>query len=160
MPKESGQQGFMLLEVLVSVLLFALGIVALVGLQARSLVTTDDTRYRAEAAHLADAYVGKIWAAAGGLPGAQIVAQFSTGGGAEYTDFSNQVLGGGPNSYPGIPGAIAPTVNIADLSPAYTSTAGLVNLPSVDVTIIIQWDDQEKVRHTYRQISSVGLSPI
>lgn len=50
----SHQRGFSLLEVLVSVLVFSLGILALVSLQAASLRMSTDARYRADAAFLAD----------------------------------------------------------------------------------------------------------
>ncbi|MDR0770963.1 MAG: hypothetical protein LBE75_07160 [Burkholderiales bacterium] len=155
-----GQRGGMLLEVLVSILLFALGIVALVGLQGRSLAVTDDVQYRAEAMHFANAYLGKIWAAAtGGITGAQIQTQFShAGGSADYADFSNQVTGGG--SFPGIPGAQAPTVVIADAAPQFTDriTGALVTLPSVGVRITIRWQDREGVVHNYTQLSAIGLN--
>lgn len=48
------QRGFSLLEVLVSVLVFSLGVLALVSLQAASMRMSNDARYRSDAAFLAD----------------------------------------------------------------------------------------------------------
>jgi type IV pilus assembly protein PilV len=53
-PLASRQSGFSLLEVLVSVLVFSLGVLALVSLQAASMRLSNDARYRADAAFLAD----------------------------------------------------------------------------------------------------------
>lgn len=50
----SRQRGFSLIEVLVSVLVFSIGVLALVSLQAASLRMSSDARYRADAAFLAD----------------------------------------------------------------------------------------------------------
>lgn len=149
------ENGFMLLEVLVSILLFALGIVALVGLQGRSLMTTDDVQYRAEAIHLANAYVGKMWAS--GLTGAQLVTRFGPGG-AEFTNFQNQVMGNAV--FPGIPGGQAPGIvfNNPNLVVIDAVTGLPVAIPSVDVNITISWRDRENagVTHSYVQTSSIG----
>ncbi|MDR2710663.1 MAG: hypothetical protein LBB65_04950 [Burkholderiales bacterium] len=139
-----------------SILLFALGIVALVGLQASSLKTTDDVQYRAEAVHLASAYMGKIWAAAvmNGAVAADISGKFETGG-PGYTDFSTQVTAG-------IPGASQPTVTIVATNDQVTNQAtGLpVTVPGATVTITINWVDRENndISHTYTQSSIVSYN--
>jgi type IV pilus assembly protein PilV len=157
----SGQRGGMLLEVLVSILLFALGIVALVGLQGSSLMTTGDVQHRAEAMHLSSAYLGKIWAAASaGLTGPQIQTRFDSGsGGAEYNNFSAQVTGG--SGFQGIPGGVAPTVTITPLDQVFIdqTNGNAVTLTSVDVVITITWTDRENGDpHRYTQFSSIGLN--
>ncbi len=48
------QRGFSLIEVLVSILVFSLGVLGLVSLQATSMRMSSDARYRADAAFLAD----------------------------------------------------------------------------------------------------------
>ena len=50
----SGQRGFSLLEVLISVLIFSLGVLALVNLQATAVRLGTDARLRADATFLAD----------------------------------------------------------------------------------------------------------
>lgn len=56
-----GQRGVMLLESLIAILLFSLGILALIGLQARSISFAAQAKYRADAMLLADELVGMMW---------------------------------------------------------------------------------------------------
>lgn len=55
------QSGVMLLEALIGILIFSLGILAMVGLQAMSTRLATDSRDRAEAANLAGQLVGQMW---------------------------------------------------------------------------------------------------
>ncbi len=55
------QRGSMLLEGLIAMLLFSVGILALMGLQAVALSTTADAKYRAEAAFLANQIIGQMF---------------------------------------------------------------------------------------------------
>lgn len=61
------QQGALLIEVLISVLIFSIGILALVGLQGVMLKNTMTSEFRAEAAYLAEKRVGEMWADPGNL---------------------------------------------------------------------------------------------
>jgi len=55
------QEGVMLLEALIGILLFTVGILALVGLQASMIRATNDVQYRSEATYLANQIIGRIW---------------------------------------------------------------------------------------------------
>lgn len=55
------QQGVMLLEGLIAILIFSLGILALVGLQSVSARATTDAKYRADASFLANQAIGMMW---------------------------------------------------------------------------------------------------
>jgi len=55
------QQGFALVEVLVAVLLFSIGILAVVGMQAFSIGAVTDAKYRADASFLANQAIGRLW---------------------------------------------------------------------------------------------------
>ncbi|AMM24846.1 type IV pilus modification protein PilV [Variovorax sp. PAMC 28711] len=57
----AGQRGIALLEVLVSILLFSLGILGLVGLQARAVTTSVDAEDRGRAALLANEIASTMW---------------------------------------------------------------------------------------------------
>lgn len=58
----SKQEGVMLLEALVAILIFSIGILALVGLQATMIKSTADARYRSEASYVAQERIGQMWA--------------------------------------------------------------------------------------------------
>jgi type IV pilus assembly protein PilV len=55
------QSGVMLLEALIGILIFSLGILALVGMQAIAVRMSTDARDRAEASNLASQLVGDMW---------------------------------------------------------------------------------------------------
>lgn len=57
-----GQQGSVLLEALLAILIFSIGILALVGMQATTISNVADAKYRADASFLADQIIGVMWA--------------------------------------------------------------------------------------------------
>ncbi len=57
----SGQQGVVLLEALIGILIFSLGILALVAMQAVATSNVSNARYRSEAAFLANELISEIW---------------------------------------------------------------------------------------------------
>ena len=59
---KSAQQGVVLLEALIAMLIFSMGVLALVGLQAAMIKNTSDSKYRAEASFIAQQRIGMIWA--------------------------------------------------------------------------------------------------
>jgi type IV pilus assembly protein PilV len=56
------QAGVMLLEALIGILIFSLGILSLVALQATSIQLTSDAKYRTDASLLANRLIGQMWA--------------------------------------------------------------------------------------------------
>jgi Tfp pilus assembly protein PilV len=137
-------RGFMLIEVLVSILLFALGIVALIGLQANSLGTTSDAGVRAEAVRLASSYVGEMWAS--GLQGSDIEEGFGEDS-DPYDAFSGRVAAA-------IPTASSPTITLVDDS--ISNAAGTLTNTSVDVWVTIQWTDVTGTTRTHSHFTSLG----
>ena len=59
---KSKQQGAVLLEALISVLIFSMGILALVGLQAAMLQNTTNSKFRGDASYIAQQRIGQMWA--------------------------------------------------------------------------------------------------
>jgi type IV pilus assembly protein PilV len=55
------QAGFSMIEILVAILIFAFGVLGMVGLQAASVRYQTDAKYRADASILADEIVARIW---------------------------------------------------------------------------------------------------
>ena len=56
------QQGSVLLEALIAFLIFAMGLLGVIGLQATAINNTLDARYRSDAAFLANQIIAQIWA--------------------------------------------------------------------------------------------------
>lgn len=61
-PAERLQGGVVLIEVLVAILIFSMGVLAIVGLQATMIKSTADAKYRADASYIAQARIGQMWA--------------------------------------------------------------------------------------------------
>lgn len=57
----NNQSGFMLLEALLGILIFSMGILAMVGMQAAAISAATDAQYRSEAASLANQIVSRAW---------------------------------------------------------------------------------------------------
>lgn len=81
------QQGVMLLEALIGILIFSVGILAMVGMQAAAFSASADAKYRAEAAAFANQIISDIWMGVdrSDPTGANLITtlnnfQFNTGG--------------------------------------------------------------------------------
>ena len=57
----NAQSGVMLLEALIGILIFSVGILAMIGMQAMGIRLAADSRDRAEASNLASQLVGEMW---------------------------------------------------------------------------------------------------
>ena len=55
------QAGSMLLESFIAILIFSMGILAIVGMQASAIKNFTDSRYRSEASQLANELLGQMW---------------------------------------------------------------------------------------------------
>lgn len=93
------QDGIALVEALIAVLLFSLGILALVGLQATMSRNVTQAKLRAEASFLANQLIGQMW-----VDQANLSSYAATGGTCNVATFTNctswqtqvsQVLPGG-----------------------------------------------------------------
>jgi len=121
----SKQSGFMLLEVLISILIFSLGVLSLVGLQATSIKQSSQAKYRADASLLANDLIGRMWTSSRAV--AALQASFATDG-TVYADWLGNVQAA-------LPGAAAnpPTVQVVAVA------GGPGTLPSSLVTINLFW---------------------
>ena len=57
----SSQQGIILLEGLIAILIFSIGVLGAVGLQATMLKNAADSKYRSEAGYVAQQRLGAMW---------------------------------------------------------------------------------------------------
>lgn len=60
-PAKIQQQGSVLIEAMVAILLFSIGVLAVAGLQASMIQNTTESKLRAEASYLAQQIVGRMW---------------------------------------------------------------------------------------------------
>jgi type IV pilus assembly protein PilV len=128
------QSGAYLLEALIGILIFGLGILGIVGLQAASLRTTADSSLRAEAVLAANQLIGQMWTddqsnlamsqysnAIAGQPYKDFAAQLkSVQGGAWVKDPSVIVDGGVCN----ILGAVSKTSHVVAIEIWWQSDTG------------------------------------
>lgn len=81
------QAGSALLEGLFAILIFSMGVLALVGLQANSVKQSTGARHRTDASLLANELIGKMWAANRNT----LQADFSSPNGTAYAAWVNEV---------------------------------------------------------------------
>jgi type IV pilus assembly protein PilV len=60
LPLRSAQEGIMLLEALIAVLIFSIGLIGLMGLQAVAIKETSGAKYRSDASYIADQVIGNL----------------------------------------------------------------------------------------------------
>lgn len=106
--RKTQQQGSVVLEALISILIFSIGILAIVGLQAVSIKNVAAAKYRTDASLLVNQVIGQMWV--GDKSNAALVANFSSPGGAGYQAWADTVA----QNLPGVSGvpANAPTIAI------------------------------------------------
>lgn len=144
-PSRRGQAGAFLLEALVGVMIFAFGILGLVGLQAQAIRNTNDLQYRGEAIQIANAAIGRMWTMDRTKLEAFYEGDAGTGGDGYVA------LVEAAERLPGVKGvdALAPTV-VVEAGPSTTS-----NL----VTVTIRWQlPGEATPHQYVGAVMVGLN--
>ncbi len=127
------QHGIALLEALVGILIFSIGILAMMGLQAQSIRNTIEAKYRNEAAYLANQIIGQMWVDRANMAG------YDTAGGVNLnmTSWRTRVA----STLPGITvgGTNSPTITVAG--------------PQVTVTLFWRMPGADSVT---RQLSAVA----
>lgn len=114
----------MLLEALIAILIFSLGVLALVGLQTVSIRQSSEAKYRAEALMFANEIIGQMWV--DNRTFANLSANYATGG-AAYNAWLARVQNAN------LPGAAANPPDIA------ASQAGAAADPSTVMTVRVNW---------------------
>jgi len=60
-PPKSSQRGVVLIEAMIAILIFSMGVLAIVGLQATMIKNTADSKSRADASYIAQRRIGEMW---------------------------------------------------------------------------------------------------
>jgi type IV pilus assembly protein PilV len=118
-PASRRERGFTLIESMIAILIFAVGILGLVGMQTASTRVTSDARMRTEAAAAADELIARMLASSR----ATVATDFQTGGTQFNTWRTNRLQAAGT----GLPGADA------------TVTFGAVGGDANTVRVVITW---------------------
>lgn len=55
------QQGVVIIEAMIAILIFSIGVLGIIGMQANMVKNTSDSKYRADAGYLAQQTIGTMW---------------------------------------------------------------------------------------------------
>ena len=159
-PQAGRQSGVMLIEALIALLIFSIGILGIVGLQSSAVTASSDAKYRSDAALLANELIGKMWAS--NRTQATLQIAFASPNGAEYQNWAYVgALSGSPGTttapaagtvFGTLPGAAAnpPTVAIVSSGAANMTVSSIV-------TITIFWQGpNETTVHNYIAEARIG----
>lgn len=83
----SRQQGFLLLEGLIAILIFSMGILALIGMQATSIKQASDAKFRVDASYLANQIIGRMWVD----DNATLASNYNSPAGTQYLAWRSEV---------------------------------------------------------------------
>lgn len=92
------EQGVMLIEALVGILIFSIGVLALIALQSASVTATSDAKYRIEAVNLANQMLGTIFTSVNRTTAGTIAADLQNFAHQEDGDSASCVFGGGASA--------------------------------------------------------------
>jgi type IV pilus assembly protein PilV len=127
--KQKSQQGVMLLEAMVAILIFSIGIVAVMGMQAASIAQVTQAKFRTDASYLANQIIGKMWVDMPNVP------SYTSAGYSGRSAWDTVVANTLPNG--------AATITVAGT--AVPATGG-----GATVTVTITWKlPEETVSHQY-----------
>lgn len=129
------QNGVILIEALIGILIFSIGILALIGMQAAAMKNTADAKYRSEAAFLANQIIGQIWSDRTHL--------------AQYADGKAYAL---RDQWDADVAALLPVPKGSE--PSITVTASAPPEDSNEVKVVIQW--QQPNEKTVRKVEMVN----
>lgn len=145
------QNGVMLLEALIAILIFSLGILGLVGMQASAVRASRDAQFRSEAGLLANELIGEM--RTDNRDGAALVSNFASAQTCPTTPSPTdtpfcQWINRVATVLPGV-GANPPTVTV---------TPGVNGPPRTasTVTVTVRWmAPNETTAHSYRVVVQV-----
>lgn len=132
------QNGVMLLEALLGILIFSIGILGLMGLQAVSISNTIEARYRSEAGFLANQIVGRMW--------------------ADRRQLATYALAAGTACDPDGTPVVAWVCQVEEVLPGITAAA---NRPTVEiatdtVTVTVRWQLPNADARRYQVITRIN----
>ena len=118
-PDARSARGFVMLEALVGGLIFAVGVLGVVALQASMTQAQTVGKSRADAIYLADELVGLLWS---DLPNLNSYNSAQCSGYARCSDWSDKVGRALPGGTPAV--AVNATTGVATISIAWSTRSG------------------------------------
>ncbi len=135
-PKQ--QSGSVILEAMIAILIFSIGILGLVGMQATAVSNVSDAKYRADAAFFANQIIGQMWAS-------RVVA------GASYVpDPTYAWPNAGANTT-----VIAWASGVAGFLPQGNATVTIDPVGQQKVTVTIGWVPPKAVPHSHVTVTYI-----
>lgn len=166
------QSGVMLIEALIALLIFSLGVLGIIGLQSTATKMSGDAQYRSEAALLANELIGRMWA--GDRTAAVLQANYdstssnpsayqawawvgSSGtAGTQAAPARNTVL-------KNLPGARAhlPVVTVTPVTRTVVSASGTTaTVTTAQVSVTVSWqapqENGDTSVHSYVAVAQIG----
>jgi type IV pilus assembly protein PilV len=145
------QDGVMLIEALIAILIFSLGVLGIVGLQATMTSSVAESKYRTEASFFANRLLGEM--AASDRSSATAMATYQSPAGLRYKDWYNDIQNASAaNGLLGLPGAAAnpPTVSIQQAT-------NITGQPTRhDVTVTVFWQSPGQPLHQHVVTTSIS----
>ncbi len=127
------QHGIVLLDALIAILIFAIGILGIVKLQSSAVGFASDAKFRSDAGMLADQVIGRMWASDPTMLAADYVGAAGSGG-PRYTTWNGLVV----DALPAGVGTI--TVDAAKVA-----------------TVTVAWNNPgDNVNHTYTSVTQIS----
>lgn len=134
------QSGSFILEALVSVLIFAVGLIALMGMAGQAVNQVGQTKFRNEASNLAGDLTGQMWVASAAL------GDFAIDADDPYTDCPNDNAGAAALPW------------LTRTKSALPEGCATITVTGTQVDVDISWADRknEGVRHHYLTSTQVA----
>jgi type IV pilus assembly protein PilV len=141
------QQGSVLLEVMIAILIFSFGLLAIMGLQAASIVNLSEAKYRNEASFYANRLIGDMWTS----DRRTLAANFATGTARYNAWYAGMQNTNAATGLLGLPGAdvLPPTVAVA------TVLNGALEPTSFNVTVTVNWQAPGQTAHRHVAFASL-----
>lgn len=158
--KNIGQGGSVLLEALIAILIFSMGILAIVGLQANSFNSVGEAKYRLEASYAANQIVSTMWAAQpANIPQYAFAAGTTPASSHLAKPWFDQVVGLLPNA-----DTYKPSIAVCPSDALPVCTAPSCNVDATGtrcfVTVIVRWKSpKEDTSHQFVTNAFLNFNP-
>lgn len=146
--KQGKQSGSAILEALIAILIFSVGILALVGMQAAAIGNVSDAKYRADASFLADQIIGQMWA---GRASSAVAGGGSVLGPDTSFACTACVTGGGNTQTQAWAGASG----VSGALPNATASI-VINVASQAVTVTLGWTPPKGTQHKHVAVAFIN----